>query len=176
MSDLPTTADHATPILIPSEVTLQTPDTPDLSNPYMYPSNPAQTTIINEGEELYSENLNATFNQQGSTSTASDPEVTRLKSSFWKKAGQLQSSIGSLTGLKSWEETGRKTEKEAEREYNEAESRITNGEPSRLHGEYDKLMGYLSYAVGHVAGDKDMQERATTRTEHGVSEIDKTNN
>lgn len=172
MSDLPTTADNATPILIPSEITLQTPDTPDLSNPYMYPANQA---VTNEGKDdvLYTENLNATFSS--STSPNGDPELAKLKSSFWKKAGQVQSSIGALAGLKSWEETGRKTEEEASREYRDAESRLNNGEPSRLHGEYDRLMGYLSYAVGHVAGDKEMQERAAARTEHGTSEIDRIN-
>lgn len=163
MSDLPTITDSATPILIPSDITSQTPDTPDLSNPYAYASNPSATTDV-----MYTENLNASFNNSDE-----DPELSKLKSSFWKRAGQLQSSIGSLAGLKSWEETGRKTEEEASRNYKQAEDRLTSGEPSRLHGEYDRLMGYLSYAMGHVAGDKEMQDRANARTHHGTSEIDR---
>ncbi|KAF1802107.1 hypothetical protein FB192DRAFT_1325856 [Mucor lusitanicus] len=148
---LPTTAKTETPLLTPSDISTQQPNTPpDLSNPYAYAGNPIKTTL-----------------------NPSDPEVLKLKSSIWKKAGQLQSAIGSLTGLESWQTSGKKTEQEAERELREAQDRLNQGEASRVHGEYERMMGYVSYAIGHVAGDAEMQSKASERTEHGAAEVDR---
>ncbi|KAL9556795.1 hypothetical protein MBANPS3_001693 [Mucor bainieri] len=172
MSELPT-AKTETPLLTPSDITTQQPSTPDLSNPYAYAGNPIKTTLSATGEQdtipLNDENPATTFSNSGNTS---DPEVLKLKSSIWKKAGQLQSAIGSLTGLESWETSGKKTEQEAERELKEAEDRLNQGEASRVHGEYERLMGYVNYAIGHVAGDPEMQSKASERTEHGAAEYE----
>lgn len=131
----------------------QQSEIPDYSNPYAYPSNPTTTQHYN----------------------TEDPALIKLKSAFWKNAGYLQSKLGSLTGSSSWEQSGQETLEEAQRKYQEAESQHASGAvPSRIYGEYDRFMGYLNYAVGHVAGDKEMQERANQRTKHGTEEIDKT--
>lgn len=176
MPELPT-AKTETPLLTPSDITTQQPSTPDLSNPYAYAGNPIKTTLSAEQESipLNDENPAATFNSSNSSS-ASDPEVVKLKSSIWKKAGQLQSAVGSLTGLESWQTSGKKTEQEAEKELKEAEDRLNQGEASRVHGEYERLMGYVSYAIGHVTGDPEMQTKASERTEHGAAEIDRSIN
>lgn len=178
MSGLPIT-NNETPLLIPSEVTpiQPTEETPDLSNPYIYPANPTApplntaTTAAGavENTPLNDENPTANF----SNSEEGDPELQKIKSSFWKKAGQLQSAVGSIAGLESWQTTGENAKKEAEREYEKAEYRLNQGEASRLHGEYDRLMGYVTYAVGHVAGDTEMQAKANQRTIQGQEEIDK---
>ncbi|KAL0143386.1 hypothetical protein V8B55DRAFT_1477069 [Mucor lusitanicus] len=170
---LPTTAKTETPLLTPSDISTQQPNTPpDLSNPYAYAGNPIKTTLSTEQDTipLNDENPATTFN---SSSNPSDPEVLKLKSSIWKKAGQLQSAIGSLTGLESWQTSGKKTEQEAERELREAQDRLNQGEASRVHGEYERMMGYVSYAIGHVAGDAEMQSKASERTEHGAAEVDR---
>lgn len=156
MSELPTTNDS--PLLIPSQVRQVQPDTPDLSNPYMHPSNPVPT------QEYIPQHI---------ASSAGDPSLQKIKSSFWKTAGQLQSAIGSIAGLGSWQESGNKTREEAEREYREAEERLNHGEASRIHGEYDRLMGYVTYAVGHVSGDPELQSKANERAQHGADEIGK---
>lgn len=179
MSGLPIT-NNETHLLVPSEIKPIQPATPDLSNPYMYPTNPealstATTTApANENIPLNDENPSTTFNTSGSHE--GDPELQKIKSTFWKKAGQLQSAIGSLTGLESLQTTGTKTEEEAEREYREAEERLNRGEASRVHGEYDRLMGYVTYAVGHISGDSELQAKANERTIHGTTEIDKSLN
>lgn len=157
MSELPTTDDS--PLLIPSQIRQVQPDTPDLSNPYMYPANPAPGRRESIG--------------QYTSASMGDPELQKIKSSFWKTAGQLQSAIGSMTGLESWQTSGHKTKEEAEREYREAEERLHSGEASRIHGEYDRLMGYVTYAVGHVSGDPDLQSKANERAQHGLEEIGK---
>ncbi|CAO3616394.1 unnamed protein product [Mucor hiemalis] len=173
MSDLPIT-NNETPLLIPAEIKPIQPATPDLSNPYMYPANPQATINASTTENipLNDENPNISFNE---ASTDGDPELQKIKSSFWKKAGQLQSAIGSLTGLDSWQKSGTRTEEEAEREYRDAEERLNRGEASRIHGEYDRLKGYVTYAVGHVAGDAEMQAKANESITHGAAEIDKSN-
>ncbi|GAN10363.1 hypothetical protein MAM1_0346c09902 [Mucor ambiguus] len=173
MPELPN-AKTETPLLTPSDIATQQPSTPDLSNPYAYAGNPIKATLSTEQDTipLDKENPDASFNN----SNTSDPEVLKLKSSIWKKAGQLQSAIGSLTGLESWETSGKKTEQEAEREIKEAEDRLNQGEASRVHGEYERLMGYVSYAIGHVAGDQEMQSKASERTEHGAAEVDRSTN
>lgn len=171
MPELPIESTKA-PLLTPSDITTQLPDTPDLTNPYAYPGNPTKTTISSSEQDtvpLNDGNSSATFN----TSADSDPELLKLKSSIWKRAGQLQSAIGSITGLESWQSSGKKTEEEAERERKEAENRLNQGEASRVHGEYERLMGYVSYAIGHVAGDPEMQSKGSERTEHGAAEIDR---
>ncbi|KAG2210464.1 uncharacterized protein EV154DRAFT_496911 [Mucor mucedo] len=162
MSELPTTNDS--PLLIPSQVRQVQPDTPDLSNPYMYPANPAPDGDTRE--EVV---------RQHTASVMGDPELQKIKSSFWKTAGRLQSAIGSMTGLESWQTSGHKTKEEAEREYREAEERLNGGEASRLHGEYDRLMGYVTYAVGHVSGDPELQSKANERAQQGEEEIGKFN-
>lgn len=173
MSDLPTTNNQDTVVSLPSsEAKVQQLDAPDLSNPYIYLKN--SSTNLDDGSAA---NINVPL-KEGSTSfnemyTATDPEILKLKSSFWKRAGKFQSAIGSMTGLESWQTSGHKVEEEAEREYKEAERRLGQGEPSRLHGEYDRLMGYVTYAVGHVAGDTDMQTKANERSEQGEAEINK---
>jgi uncharacterized protein YjbJ (UPF0337 family) len=172
MSGLPITNSQDTPISVPSQIKSNQSDTPDLSNPYSYPRNPSTKT----GEDSVA-NINVPLNE-GPTSftemeTATDPELSKLKSSFWIRAGQLQSAIGSITGLESWQRSGHKIEEEADREYREAKSRLSRGTPSRIHGEYDRLMGYVNYVVGHVAGDTEMQAEASERLEHGEAEIDK---
>lgn len=159
MSELPTT-NNETPLLIPSEVKPVQPVTLDLSNPYMYPANPAALT-----QEIIPQ-----------SHANDDPELQKIKSSFWKTAGQLQSAIGSIAGLESWKTSGQKAKEEAEREYKEAEERLNHGEASRIHGEYDRLMGYVTYAVGHVSGDPELQSKANERTQQGTSEIDKSTN
>lgn len=173
MSSLPIT-NNETPLLIPDKIKPIQPDTPDLSNPYSYPANPQATvnaaTTDNNVPLLNDENPNISFN---SSTSEGDPELQKIKSSFWKKAGQLQSAIGSLTGLESWQKSGAKTEEEAEREYKDAEARLNRGEASRIHGEYDRLKGYVTYAVGHVAGDAEMQAKANETITHGSAEIDK---
>ncbi|CAO3655698.1 unnamed protein product [Mucor fragilis] len=174
MSELPT-AKTETPLLTPSDITTQQPSTPDPSNPYAYAGNPTKTTLSAEHQDtipLNDENPSTNFGSSDLSNTA-DPEVLKLKSSLWKKAGQLQSAIGSLTGLESWQTSGKKTEQEAERELREAENRLNQGEASRVHGEYERLMGYVSYAIGHVAGDPEMQSKASERTEHGAAEVDR---
>ncbi|KAI8079539.1 uncharacterized protein B0P05DRAFT_469698 [Gilbertella persicaria] len=152
--------------MLPPNKSEQQSEMPDLSNPYMYPSNPIASTK----EQNYPV-TNSTFNHAQSSDV--DPELTRFKSLFWKKAGELQSTLGSLTGLTSWQQSGEKTREEAEREHKEAQERLGHGEASRIHGEYDRLMGYVTYAVGHVAGDNEMQMKANERTERGAAEINR---
>jgi uncharacterized protein YjbJ (UPF0337 family) len=175
MSSLPIT-NNETPLLIPSEVNPIQSEAPDLSNPYMYPANPEAPTaagqINDENIPLNDENLRTSFNSSGE----GDPELQKIKSSFWKKAGKLQSAIGSMAGLETWQTSGEKAKEEAEREYQEAENRLNQGEASRIHGEFDRLMGYVTYAVGHVAGDTEMQAKANQRTQKGESEINKSTN
>ncbi|GAA5804175.1 hypothetical protein HPULCUR_009661 [Helicostylum pulchrum] len=129
----------------------------------MYPNNPVTPSTSDE----------QTIPLNDSFDNGADPELQKLKSSFWKRAAQLQSTIGSITGLENLQTSGQRAQREAEREYEEAESRLNQGEASRIHGEYDRLMGYVSYAVGHVAGDTDMQSKGTERALHGTTEIDK---
>ncbi|KAI8638238.1 hypothetical protein BD408DRAFT_323341, partial [Parasitella parasitica] len=102
-----------------------------------------------------------------------DPELLKLNSAVWRRAGQLQSAIGSLAGLESWQTSGEQKKEHAEREHKEAQNRLQQGEASRLHGEYERLMGYVTYAIGHVAGDPEMQSKASERTDNGTAEIDK---
>ncbi|KAI9484122.1 MAG: hypothetical protein EXX96DRAFT_479671 [Benjaminiella poitrasii] len=157
---------------------LQPSDVPDLSNPYIYPANPINTVNNDENHSLQnniSEDPYATFTEV-SSGDKKDPELSKLKSSFWKRAGQFQSAIGSLTGSETWQFSGKKTEQEADREYQEAQDRIIRGEPSRMHGEYDRLMGYLNYAIGHIAGDREIQAKAAERTEQGLAEINRSVN
>ncbi|KAI7903625.1 uncharacterized protein BX663DRAFT_507125 [Cokeromyces recurvatus] len=156
---------------------LQSSDTLDLSNPYIYPANPVSTANNDENDNSLQNNANQHSSYTSFNNTNKiDPELSKLKSLFWKGAGQLQSTIGSLTGLDSWQRSGQKTEEEASREYEEAEDRLKRGEPSRIHGEYDRLMGYVNYAVGHIAGDHEMQVKAAERREQGSSEINKSIN
>ncbi|KAI8883161.1 hypothetical protein K501DRAFT_125924, partial [Backusella circina FSU 941] len=102
-----------------------------------------------------------------------DPEITKITSSFWKRAGQLQSAIGSMAGIESWKDSGMLTEEEAEREYRDADERMKQGEASRFHGEYERIMGLASYAIGHISGDSEMQVKASERTENGLNEINR---
>ncbi|KAI8988515.1 hypothetical protein BDF20DRAFT_814804 [Mycotypha africana] len=103
----------------------------------------------------------------------SDPAIDKLKSLFWKKAGGLQRTLGSIANFDTWEEFGKLLQREADIDYNDAVSRLQRGEASRLHGEYDRLMGYLNYAIGHVAGDNEMQAKANDRLQKAMKEIDK---
>jgi uncharacterized protein YjbJ (UPF0337 family) len=175
MSDLPITNNQATAeVSVPSsQHKSQQSDIPDLSNPYNYPSNPRTSPDANSAA-----NLGVPLNEGSSSftemQTTTDPELLKLKSSFWKRAGQLQSAIGSIAGLESWQSSGHSVEEEADRKYREAQNRLSRGEPSRIHGEYDRLMGYVNYALGHVAGDAEMQAKASEQTEQGAAEIDRT--
>ncbi|CEG70143.1 hypothetical protein CU097_005989 [Rhizopus azygosporus] len=153
MSDLPPHKGELTPKL--QEQSTLVDSYPDYSNPYAYPPNNNSSSI-----DHYS-------------SSTTDPQLQKLKSSIWKKAGQIQSTIGGLAQIESWRQTGQKIEEEAEREYREAEERMNHGEPSRIHGEYNRLMGFMSYAVGHIAGDPEMQARGGQRSREGEEEIDK---
>ncbi|OBZ91297.1 hypothetical protein A0J61_00627 [Choanephora cucurbitarum] len=155
---------------LPSMKPEQQSEVPDLSNPYVYPSNP----VAHETRDQDFTPTSSTFNQTQSSEV--DPELSKFKSFFWKKTGELQSTLGSMAGWTSWQETGEKTKHDAELEYKRAEERLNKGEASRIHGEYDRLMGYATYAVGHIAGDNDMQAKANQRKERGLAEIQKSSN
>jgi hypothetical protein len=139
---------------------------PDPSNPYSYPSNPQPIEEISLANSRAPSNFN-------SNSSNGDPELTKIRSSFWKRAGQLQSAIGSVAGVESWKDNGMFTEEEAEREYRNADERMKLGDASRFHGEYERIMGLASYAIGHIAGDSEMQIKANERTENGLNEINR---
>ncbi|KAI9360176.1 hypothetical protein BD770DRAFT_385026 [Pilaira anomala] len=164
MSDLPMTNKEAL-----SSVSESHYNAADLSNPYMYPSNPSITSNSNVEQNIPSllNNTHSTLEEKV------DPELQKIKSSIWKRAAQIQSTIGSITGLESLQTSGERARRMAEKEYEEAENRLNQGEASRIHGEYDRLMGYVSYAIGHVAGDTEMQSKANQRTLNGTNEIDK---
>ncbi|KAI9015860.1 hypothetical protein CLU79DRAFT_680339, partial [Phycomyces nitens] len=102
-----------------------------------------------------------------------DPYVDKITSSLWRRAAQLQSTLGSLTGKDDWEEAGKRKEREAQDMYREAKSRAEAHEPSWTHGEYERLMGKLEQAMGHVSGDAEMEARALLRVQKGTEEIER---
>ncbi|KAF7727163.1 hypothetical protein EC973_007938 [Apophysomyces ossiformis] len=102
-----------------------------------------------------------------------DPEMEKLRGSFWKRAGQLQSMIGSWTGMGSWESSGNSTEAWAEQVYRQAEDKSRAGVPSQVHGEYNRLMGTLETAIGHIAGDPEMEAKARFRVRESEEELER---
>ncbi|OAD79255.1 hypothetical protein PHYBLDRAFT_162332 [Phycomyces blakesleeanus NRRL 1555(-)] len=102
-----------------------------------------------------------------------DPYVDKITSSLWRRAAQIQSTLGSLTGKEDWEEAGRRKELEAQDMYREAQARAEAHEPSWAHGEYERWMGKLEQAVGHVSGDTDMEARARQRVQNGTDEVER---
>ncbi|KAI8367517.1 uncharacterized protein BYT42DRAFT_477930, partial [Radiomyces spectabilis] len=100
-----------------------------------------------------------------------DPEIAKVKGAFWRRAGQLQAAVGNLAGIDSWETAGRSTEGWANDVYQSAAERSANGEPSRVHGEYNRMMGILEQTVGHIAGDPEMEAKAGQRTRQAEEEI-----
>ncbi|KAI9318749.1 hypothetical protein BX666DRAFT_1845022, partial [Dichotomocladium elegans] len=100
-----------------------------------------------------------------------DPNIAKWESTFWRYTGKIQAALGNLVGLESWQTKGRSTEAWGETALEEAEARAAQGDPSWLNGEYNVIMGKLSHAVGYVAGDPEMQERAELRIEKGRHEL-----
>ncbi|KAI8993559.1 hypothetical protein BDB01DRAFT_706004, partial [Pilobolus umbonatus] len=124
----------------------------DMSNPYNYPVN-TQSSL----DEVHT--------------SKSDPELQKITSMFWMKAGELQSSIGQLTGLDSWRTSGELLSEEAERQYEEAQNKLEHHEASKLHGHYDRIVGLMEYATGHIAGDSELEEKGKERKAKGEQEI-----
>ncbi|ORY93982.1 hypothetical protein BCR43DRAFT_443302 [Syncephalastrum racemosum] len=104
----------------------------------------------------------------------SDPQVQQWTSAFWRNTGRVQSALGEWTGLESWRNAGQSTEQWAEQNYADAKARAEAGQASRLHGEYERMMGMLGTAMGHVAGDPEMEAKARLRARQGQEEIDET--
>ena len=104
---------------------------------------------------------------------AGDPALDKLKSGFWKRAGQVQAALGNLSGMEQWQDQGRTNEAWADTAYREAESRQRLGEASWLNGEYNVVMGKLTNALGYVAGDPEMQAKARLRAHEGQQEIER---
>ncbi|KAI9271684.1 hypothetical protein BDA99DRAFT_422648, partial [Phascolomyces articulosus] len=102
-----------------------------------------------------------------------DLALDKIKSGFWKRAGQMQATLGDLSGVESWQDQGRSTEVWADTAYREAESRQRLGEASWLNGEYNVIMGKLTSAIGYVAGDPEMQAKAQLRAREGQEEINR---
>ncbi|CAO3663278.1 unnamed protein product [Rhizopus stolonifer] len=144
MSELPPPKGELTPKL----------QDPDFTNPYAYPIADIQQDP--EPQE-----------------SSSDPQIERFKSSIWKRAGQVQAALGSLTQVESWQESGQQAQGDADHAYREAQARIQNGQASWIHGEYERWMGLMSYAVGHVVGDPEMQAKASLRSREGKEEIER---
>ncbi|KAI7869928.1 hypothetical protein BDF14DRAFT_1721673 [Spinellus fusiger] len=106
-------------------------------------------------------------------SSKRDPYIEKMTSNLWCKAGQLQSMVGSWVGHQEWETSGHHTQSWAQDNYQEAELRLQANEPSWTHGEYDRWMGKLEAAVGHVTGDPEMEAKALMRTRQGTEEVEK---
>ena len=76
--------------------------------------------------------------------------------------------------MESWERAGSSTEAWADSTFRQAAEQLESGGPSRVHGEYNRWMGYLGKAVGHIAGDPEMEAKGSMRTREGEEEINKT--
>ncbi|KAI8089699.1 uncharacterized protein BX664DRAFT_350070 [Halteromyces radiatus] len=100
-----------------------------------------------------------------------DPVWLKCKSKMIKGAGMAQNTLGRVTGLDDWEHRGQAWEEWGDHTLQLAERLTDQGAPSRLHGEYNRWMGYLEKMIGHVAGDEEMQYHANTRTEQATQEI-----
>ncbi len=70
--------------------------------------------------------------------------------------GTVVETIGSLTGSKDWEESGRKEHAEGETEYNAAKAQ------GYAEGTVDRAGGYKDSVVGAITGDKSRQAEGNT--------------
>ncbi|SAM04694.1 hypothetical protein [Absidia glauca] len=105
-------------------------------------------------------------------SMGEDPLWMKCKSAVFRGAGAAQSKLGSVTGMNGLEHRGQEWESWASRTADQADVLTEQGAPSRIHGEYNRWMGYLGKALGHVSGDEEMQVKGTQRTEQANDEIE----
>lgn len=102
-----------------------------------------------------------------------DPQWTKLTSSVWKRAGQVQALLGQWSGIEEWQSSGRSTESWADEAYKKAEEQLQAGAPSWTHGEYERILGILGTVIGHVAGDPEMEAQSRLRSRQGLEEIER---
>ncbi|ORX62356.1 hypothetical protein DM01DRAFT_248335, partial [Hesseltinella vesiculosa] len=84
-----------------------------------------------------------------------DPTWLKCKSTLWGQAGRWQSQLGSWTGLTSLEERGHAWEEWASITSKQARRLSQEGVPSRLHDDYDRVVSFMSRALGHVSGQRE---------------------
>ncbi|KAI8071782.1 hypothetical protein BC940DRAFT_293717 [Gongronella butleri] len=101
----------------------------------------------------------------------SDPTWLKCKSSLWGQAGRVQTRLGAMTGLRSLEQRGQTWETWASSASKQARRLSQEGVPSRLHGEYSRVMGIVGKVMGYVSGDDEYEFRQMERTEQANDEI-----
>ncbi|CAO3583568.1 unnamed protein product [Absidia cylindrospora] len=102
-----------------------------------------------------------------------DPIWMKCKSAVFRGAGAAQSKLGSAMGVSDLEHRGQEWEEWATQISEQANTMTEQGAPSRLHGEYNKWMGYMGKVLGHVSGDPEMEAKGLQRKDEANEEIEK---
>lgn len=142
---------------------------PDPSNPYNYSVNQASYNQGAPASGLH-EPISATP-LSGTSDT--DPQLTKITSSFSFASGFMQEKLGSIIGSDDMVHNGRSAQDKANQEWADADNKRKSGVPSRIGGEYESIMGTIMQKVGYVAGDPEMEARAAMRAQQGREEVSK---
>jgi uncharacterized protein YjbJ (UPF0337 family) len=143
---------------------------PDPSNPYNYSVNQASFNQATPASGLH-EPISAAPLSGGTSDT--DPQLTKITSSFSFATGFMQEKLGSIIGNDEMVYSGKSTQDKANQEWADADTKRKSGVPSRIGGEYESIMGTIMQKVGYVAGDPEMEARAALRAQQGREEVSK---
>ncbi|THV05370.1 mismatched base pair and cruciform DNA recognition protein [Dendrothele bispora CBS 962.96] len=87
-----------------------------------------------------------------------------MSGQFHSVKGNIVEGLGNLTGVKSWQQSGKEEHAAGEAELNAAKAK------GYAEGTKDRAGGYMQNVAGAVTGDKEQQARGNVRNEHGQAQ------
>ncbi|KAG1739405.1 uncharacterized protein EDB91DRAFT_1135018 [Suillus paluster] len=91
-------------------------------------------------------------------------EPSKTSGQFHSLKGTAMETIGDVTGMKSWSQSGKEEHAKGEGEYNAAQAK------GYAEGVIDRAAGYKDSVAGAVTGDKTQQATGNARNEKGQTQ------
>ncbi|OAX38796.1 hypothetical protein K503DRAFT_800162 [Rhizopogon vinicolor AM-OR11-026] len=97
-------------------------------------------------------------------SSQSSQEPSKATGQYHSLKGTAVETVGDVTGLQSWAQSGKEEHAKGEAEYNAAQAK------GYAEGVTDRAGGYKDSVVGAVTGDKAQQASGNVRNEKGQTQ------
>ncbi|KAG1895665.1 uncharacterized protein F5891DRAFT_1130528 [Suillus fuscotomentosus] len=94
----------------------------------------------------------------------SSQEPSKVSGQFHSVKGTAVETIGDVTGMSSWSQSGKEEHAKGEGEYNAAQAK------GYVEGVSDRATGYKDSVVGAVTGDKSQQTAGNVKNEKGQTQ------